>query len=144
MAETAGAIGGIFFQSKAIEEQKKAMKMEQRARENIDARERRRAAREVAQQKGAMVNVAAQIGGGQGAMASSGLTGGQASLQNQFQSGVSFQAATQQMGRKITQFNMNAAKYMNYANISQGAGQIIGDIGKKMMSMGTAPVSPSQ
>ena len=136
MAETAGAIGGIFFQSKAIEEQKKAMKMEQRARENIDARERRRAAREVAQQKGAMVNVAAQIGGGQGAMASSGLTGGQASLQNQFQSGVSFQAATQQMGRKITQFNLNAAKYMNYANISQGIGQIAGDIGKKLAGGG--------
>jgi hypothetical protein len=136
MAETAGAIGGIFFQSKAIEEQKKALKMEQRARENVDARERRRAAREVAQQKGAMVNVAAQIGGGQGAIAGSGLTGGQASLQNQFQSGVSFQAATQQMGRKITQFNLNAAKYMNYANISQGIGQIAGDIGKKLAGGG--------
>ena len=136
MAETAGAIGGIFFQSKAIEEQKKALKMEQRARENVDARERRRAAREVAQQKGAMVNVAAQIGGGQGTMAGSGLTGGQASLQNQFQSGVSFQAATQQMGRKITQFNLNAAKYMNYANISQGIGQIAGDIGKKLAGGG--------
>lgn len=126
MAEAAGAVGSIFFQSKAIEEQKKALKMEQRARENVDARERRRAAREVAQQKGAMVNVAAQIGGGQGQMASSGLTGGESSLQNQFMSGIGFQAATQQMGRKITQFNLNAAKYMNYANISQGIGQIVG------------------
>lgn len=132
MASTIGAVGSIFFQSKAIKEQEKALKMEQRARENIDARERRRSARELAQQRGAMVNVAAQIGGGQGATASSGLVGGAASLQNQFTSGVSFQAATQQMGRKITQFNLNAARYMNYANISQGLGEIASSLSKKL------------
>lgn len=131
MAEAAGAVGSIFFQSKAIKEQEKALKMEQRAREAIDARERRRAAREVAQQRGAMVNVAAQVGGGQGPTASSGLVGGQASLQNQYQSGVGFQATTQAMGRKITQYNLNASRYMNFANISEGFGKIIGSFANK-------------
>lgn len=132
MAEAAGAVGSIFFQSKAIKEQEKALKMEQRAREAMDARERRRVAREVAQQRGAMVNVAAQVGGGQGPTASSGLVGGQASLQNQYQSGVGFQATTQAMGRKITQYNLNASRYMNFANISEGFGKIIGSFGDKM------------
>lgn len=132
MASAVGAVGSIFFQNKAIKEQEKALKMEQRAREAIDARERRRAAREVAQQRGAMVNVAAQIGGGQGQASSSGLIGGQSSLQNQYLSGVGFQAATQAMGRKITQYNINASKYMNFANISQGVGQIVDSFGSKM------------
>lgn len=136
MASAVGAVGSLFFQNKAIKEQKKALKEEQKVREALDARERRRAAREVAQQKGAMVNVAAQIGGGQGPTASSGLIGGEASAQGQFLSGLGFQQATQQAGKRITQFNLNAAKFMNYANISQGVGQIIDSFGEKMATGG--------
>lgn len=136
MASAVGAVGSLFFQNKAIKEQKKALKEEQKVREALDARERRRAAREVAQQKGAMVNVAAQIGGGQGPTASSGLIGGEASAQGQFLSGLGFQQATQQAGKRITQFNLNAAKFMNYANISQGIGQIIDSFGEKMATGG--------
>lgn len=132
MASAVGAVGSLFFQNKAIKEQKKALKQEQKVREAIDAKERRRAAREVAQQKGAMVNVAAQIGGGQGPTASSGLTGGQASVQGQFLSGLGFQQATQEAGKKITQFNINASKYMNYANISEGVGKIIDSFASKV------------
>lgn len=136
MASAVGAVGSLFFQNKAIKEQKKALKEEQKVREAIDARDRRRAAREVAQQKGAMVNVAAQVGAGQGPTASSGLIGGEASAQGQFLSGLGFQQATQQAGKRITQFNLNAAKFMNYANISQGVGQIIDSFGEKIPTGG--------
>lgn len=136
MASAVGAVGSLFFQNKAIKEQKKALKEEQKVREALDARERRRAAREVAQQKGAMVNVAAQIGAGQGPTASSGLIGGEASAQGQFLSGLGFQQATQQAGKRITQFNLNAAKFMNYANISQGVGQIIDSFASKIPTPG--------
>ena len=126
MAEAAGAVGSIFFQNKAIKEQEKAMKLEKQARLTADARERRIAARQAVQQRGALVNVAAQIGGGQGASTGTAVTGGLSNVNNQLLSGLGFQAATQAIGNQITKANMAASKYMNFANISQGIGSAIG------------------
>jgi hypothetical protein len=128
MAEAAGAIGGIFFQSKAIKEQEKAMKLEKQARLTADARERRIAARQAVQQRGALVNVAAQIGGGQGASTGTAVQGGLSNVNNQLLSGLGFQAATQAIGNQITKANIAASKYMNFANISQGIGSAIGSV----------------
>jgi ABC-type Fe3+-hydroxamate transport system substrate-binding protein len=133
MAEAAGAIGSIFFQTKAVKEQKKAMKLEKQARELADARERRIAARQAVQQKAAVVNVAAQIGGGQGENMGSSVQGGLSNINNQLLSGLGFQAATQNIGNQITKANIAASKYLNFANISQGVGQAISSIGKVAM-----------
>jgi hypothetical protein len=126
MASAAGAVGSIFFQNKAIQAQEKAMRLEKQARMTADARERRRSAREMAMQRGALVNVASQIGGGQGSQMGTAITGGLSGLQNQYQSGVGFQATTARIGQQLTNLNMQANKYMGYASMAQGIGQAVG------------------
>lgn len=136
MAEAAGAIGSIFFQSKAIKQQEKALKLEKQARQQVDARERRLAARQAVQQKAALVNVASQIGGGQGESRGSAVQGGLQGVSNQLLSGLGFQATTAAIGNKITKANLAASRYMNFANISQGIGQAIGSLSKMVPTGG--------
>jgi hypothetical protein len=131
MAEAVGAVIGIgssLFgmsqQRKAMEEQEKAMKEQKRLQRTADERERRQMLRQQAIARGQTVNVAAQMGGGQGATAGTGLIGGLSGLENQGISSVNFQAITRASVNKQQKFLNNAAQYQTQAGIAEGVGAL--------------------
>ena len=139
MAEAAGAVIGIgssLFgmsqQRKAMEEQKKAMKEQKNLQRTADARERRQLLRQQAIARGQTVNVAAQIGGGQGASMGSTVIGGLAGLENQALSSIGFQAASAASVNRQQRFINKANQYQTTAGIAQGISAMspeLGDIG---------------
>lgn len=126
---SAGA--GIFSmvqQNKAVKAQEKAAKEQRSLQMAADARERRRMLREQAIAGGQTVNVAAQVGAGQGPTASTALTGGLSGLQNQVLSATAFQGMTaESMKRQQAALNQ-AAKYQTNASIAQGIGSLAPDL----------------
>ena len=126
-------IFGMVQQNKAVEAQKDAAR-EQRAQQMAaDARERRRMLRESAIARGQTVNVASQVGAGQGPTASSSLIGGLSGLQNQVLSATAFQGASQYSVKKQQQYLNKAAGYQQSASIAQG----IASIGPDIAQMGS-------
>jgi hypothetical protein len=137
MAEAAGAVIGIgssLFgmsqQRKAMEEQKKAMKEQKNLQRTADARERRQLLRQQAIARGQTVNVAAQLGGGQGASMGSAVIGGLAGLENQALSSIGFQAASAASVNRQQRFLNKASQYQTNAGIAEG----VGALGSGLMS----------
>lgn len=136
-----GVVGGIIgvgatmksmqAQEKAAKAQLKAMQEQQRLQKMADARERRRMLREQAIQLGKVVNVSAQIGGGQGVTMGSSILTGLSGLQNQTLSGLGFQQTAQSSALLQQRFLNKAANYQMDA--SKWAG-----IGSAAMSLGSA------
>lgn len=131
MAEAVGAVIGIgssLFgmsqQRKAMEEQEKAMKEQKRTQLAADQRERRQMLRQQAIARGQTVNIAAQMGGGQGATAGTGLVGGLSGLESQGISSTNFQATTRASVNRQQNYLNNAARYQMNASIAQGVGQL--------------------
>jgi len=127
---SAGAgIFGMIQQNKAMKAQEKAAKEQRSLQMAADARERRRMLREQAIASGQTVNVAAQVGAGQGPTASTALTGGLSGLQNQVLSATAFQGMTaESMKRQQAALNQ-AAKYQQSASIAAGIGSLGSSIG---------------
>jgi len=127
---SAGAgIFGMIQQNKAMKAQEKAAKEQRSLQMAADARERRRMLREQAIASGQTVNVAAQVGAGQGPTASTALTGGLSGLQNQVLSATAFQGmSAESMKRQQAALNQ-AAKYQQSASIAAGIGSIGSSIG---------------
>lgn len=118
---SAGAsIFGMAQQSKAMEAQKEAAKEQRNLQMAADAKERRRMLREQAIAKGQTVNVAAQVGAGQGPTASTALTGGLSGLNNQVLSAAAFQNMSQFSVKKQQKSLNEAAGYQQTASIAQG------------------------
>lgn len=131
MADAVGAVVGVGAsligmsqQKKAMKEQEKAMKEQRRLQVAADQRERRQLLRQTAIARGQTVNVAAQIGGGQGATAGTGLVGGLSGLQGQVLSSLGFQGTSQQSVNKQQKFLDRATQYQTNAAIAQGIGQL--------------------
>lgn len=131
MATAVGAVVGIgasLFgmaqQRKAMKEQEKAMKEQRNLQRAADARERRQMLRQAAIARGQTVNVAAQIGGGQGATMGSGVIGGLAGLQGQTLSSVGFQSMSAQSVERQQKFLNRATQYQTNASIAEGIGQL--------------------
>jgi hypothetical protein len=126
---SAGAgIFGMVQQNKAIKAQEKAAREQRALQRGADARERRRMLREPAIAGGQTVNVAAQVGAGQGPTASTALTGGLSGLQNQVLSATAFQGmSAESMKRQQAALNQ-AAKYQTNASIAQGIGSLAPDL----------------
>lgn len=131
-----GIVGGIIgagASMKAMKAQEKAMKAQQKAAEEqlkmqkmADLRERRRMLREAAIARGQTINIAAQIGGGQGKFSSSSLMTGLSGLQSQTLSGLGFQQTSrrsaeiqQKFLNKAAQYEMDASKWAGYGNMLQ-------------------------
>lgn len=127
---SAGAgIFGMIQQNKAMKAQEKAAKEQRSLQMAADARERRRMLREQAIASGQTVNVAAQVGAGQGPTASTALTGGLSGLQNQVLSATAFQGmSAESMKRQQAALNQ-AAKYQQSASIAAGIGSLGSSIG---------------
>lgn len=131
MATAVGAVIGIgasLFgmaqQRKAMKEQEKAMKEQRNLQRAADARERRQMLRQQAIARGQTVNVAAQIGGGQGGTSGSGLTGGLYGLQGQTLSALGFQEMSARSVDRQQKFLNRAAQYQTTAGIAEGIGQL--------------------
>jgi hypothetical protein len=75
------------------------------------------------------VNVAAQIGGGQGATLGSAVTGGLSGLENQALSSIGFQAASAASVNRQQRFLNNASQYQTNASIAQGVAAIGPELG---------------
>jgi hypothetical protein len=115
-------------QNKAMKAQEKAAREQRALQRGADARERRRMLREQAIAGGQTVNVAAQVGAGQGPTASTALTGGLSGLQNQVLSATAFQGmSAESMKRQQAALNQ-AAKYQTNASIAQGIGSLAPDL----------------
>lgn len=131
-----GIVGGIIgagASMKAMKAQEKAMKAQRKAAEEqlkmqkmADLRERRRMLREAAIARGQTINIAAQIGGGQGKFSSSSLMTGLSGLQSQTLSGLGFQQTSrrsaeiqQKFLNKAAQYEMDASKWAGYGNMLQ-------------------------
>lgn len=126
---SAGATAyGMVQQSKSIEAQKDAAREQKALQFAADARDRRRMLREQAIARGQTVNVAAQIGAGQGPTASTSLTGGLSGLENQVLSATAFQGLSQYSVKKQQKFLNQAANYQQNANIAQGIAGIAPDV----------------
>ena len=135
MAEAVGAVIGIgasLFgmsqQKKAMEEQEKAMKEQKRLQRAADQRERRQLLRQQAIARGQTVNVAAQIGAGQGPTASTALTGGLSGLQNQVLSATAFQGMSEYSVNRQQKALNRAAGFQQNASIAQGVANLAPDV----------------
>lgn len=139
MGAVVGAVTGIASANKALKEQKKAMQLQQKAAEEqirlqkmADARERRRMLREAAIARGQTVNISAQIGGGAGRFAGTGLVGGLAGLQGQVLSGLGFQQTAQTSAAVQQQYLNKAAKAQMSASKWAGFGEAAMSIGNAL------------
>jgi hypothetical protein len=133
MGSVVGAVIGAGASMKAMQAQEKAMKAQQKAAEEQlkmqkmqDLRDRRKMLREAAIARGQTVNIAAQIGGGQGKYASSSLTTGLSGLQGQILSGLGFQQTArrsaevqQKFLNKAAQYEMDASKWAGFGSMAQ-------------------------
>lgn len=131
MAAAAGAVIGIgssLFgmaqQKKAMKEQQKAMKEQRALQRAADARERRQLLRQQAIARGQTVNVAAQIGGGQGPTMGTGVIGGLAGLESQTMSSIGFQQMASNSVDRQQKFLNRAAQYQSNASIAEGVGAL--------------------
>lgn len=143
MAQAVGAVIGIGaslfgmnHQKKAMEEQEKAMKEQKRMQLAADQRERRQMLRQQAIARGQTVNVAAQIGGGQGSTAGTSLIGGLSGLESQSISATNFQATTRASVNRQQGFLNQAARYQTNASIAQGVASIGTEIGVGLSGLG--------
>jgi hypothetical protein len=133
MGSVVGAVVGAGASMKALEAQEKAMKMQQKAAQEqlkmqkmADMRDRRRMLREAAIARGQTVNIAAQIGGGQGKFSSSSLMTGLSGLQGQVLSGLGYQQTAaksaqvqQKFLNKAAQYEMDASKWAGFGSMAQ-------------------------
>jgi hypothetical protein len=133
MGSVVGAVVGAGASMKALEAQEKAMKMQQKAAQEqlkmqkmADMRDRRRMLREAAIARGQTVNIAAQIGGGQGKFSGSSLTTGLSGLQGQVLSGLGFQQTSrrsaevqQKFLNKAAEYEMDASKWAGFGSMAQ-------------------------
>lgn len=133
MGSVVGAVVGAGASMKALEAQEKAMKMQQKAAQEqlkmqkmADMRDRRRMLREAAIARGQTVNIAAQIGGGQGKFSSSSLTTGLSGLQGQVLSGLGYQQTArrsaevqQKFLNKAAEYEMDASKWAGFGSMAQ-------------------------
>lgn len=133
MGSVVGAVVGAGASMKALEAQEKAMKMQQKAAQEqlkmqkmADMRDRRRMLREAAIARGQTVNIAAQIGGGQGKFAGSSLTTGLSGLQGQVLSGLGYQQTArrsaevqQKFLNKAAEYEMDASKWAGFGSMAQ-------------------------
>ncbi len=130
MGGVVGAVTGAYTGSKALKEQERAMRLQQKAAEEqirlqkmADMRERRRMLREAAIARGRTVNISSQIGGGAGPTAGTALVGGLAGLQGQVLSGLGFQQTSQTSAAVQQRFLNKAAKAQMDASKWIGIGQ---------------------
>lgn len=130
VAGVGASIYGMVQQNKAVEAQKDAAKKQQALQKAADIRERRRMLREQAIARGQTVNVAAQVGAGQGPTSSTALTGGLSGLNNQVLSAVGFQGMSARNVREQQQLLNKAAGYQQSAGIAQGIAGIAPDLGE--------------
>lgn len=133
MGGVVGGIVGAVGSMKAMKAQEKAMEMQQKAAQEQlkmqkmqDLRERRKMLREAAIARGQTVNIAAQIGGGQGKFSSSSLMTGLSGLQSQTLSGLGFQQTSRRSAEvqqkylnKAAQYEMDASKWAGLGNMAQ-------------------------
>ena len=128
---TLGSVGasvyGMTQQNKAMKEQEKAAREQRALQKAADQRERRRMLREQAIARGQTVNVAAQVGAGQGPTSSTALTGGLSGLNNQVLSATAFQSMSANSINKQQKYLDKASGYMQNANIAQGISGLIPD-----------------
>lgn len=129
---TLGSVGasvyGMVQQRKAVEAQKDAAKEQRNLQRAADQRERRRMLREQAIARGQTVNVAAQIGAGQGPTASTALTGGLSGLQNQVLSATAFQGMSEYSVNRQQKALNRAAGFQQNASIAQGVAGLAPDV----------------
>lgn len=130
VAGVGASIYGMVQQNKAIEAQKDAAKKQQALQKAADIRERRRMLREQAIARGQTVNVAAQVGAGQGPTSSTALTGGLSGLNSQVLSAVGFQGMAARNVREQQSLLNKAAGYQQNANIASGIASLAPDIGE--------------
>ena len=130
MGGVVGAVVGMGAAAKSMKAQEKAAKAQQKAAEEqlrlqkmADLRERRRMLREAAIQQGKVVNVADQIGGGQGRFMGSSIVSGLGGLQSQVLSGLGFQQTAQTSAAVQQKYLNKAAKYQMDASKWAGIGQ---------------------
>jgi len=138
LAGVGASIYGMGQQQKAINEQKKAAQEQQNLQKAADLRERRRMLREQAIAKGQTVNVAAQVGAGQGPTSSTALTGGLSGLQNQVISATGFQNYSQYNVKQQQKYMDRASGFMQNANIAQGVAGLapqVGELGSGILKM---------
>lgn len=118
------SVFGMIQQRKAMQEQQKAMKEQRNLQRAADARERRQLLRQQAIARGQTVNVAAQIGGGQGGSMGSSVTGGLAGLAGQTLSNIGFQQMASRSVDKQQKYINRAAQYQSNASIAEGVGAL--------------------
>lgn len=128
IAGVGASIYGMVQQNKAVEAQKEAAKKQRDLQRAADQRERRRMLREQAIARGQTVNVAAQVGAGQGPTSSTALTGGLSGLQNQVLSAVGFQGMSRRNIEEQQSLLNKAAGYQQNASIAQGIASIAPDV----------------
>lgn len=123
MGGVVGAVVGAGAASKSLKAQEKAAKAQQRAMEEqlrlqkmADLRERRRMLRQQAIEAGKVVNIAAQIGGGQGPTLGSSVRAGLYGLESQTLSGLGFQQTAQSSALLQQRYLNKAAKFSQQAN----------------------------
>lgn len=128
IAGVGASIYGMVQQNKAVEAQKEAAKKQRDLQRAADQRERRRMLREQAIARGQTVNVAAQIGAGQGPTASTALTGGLSGLQNQVLSATAFQGMAARNVQQQQKALNRAAGFQQNASIAQGLASAAPDL----------------
>jgi len=139
MGSVVGAVVGAGASMKALEAQEKAMKMQQKAAQEqlkmqkmADMRDRRRMLREAAIARGQTVNIAAQIGGGQGKFAGSSLMTGLSGLQGQTLSGLGFQQTAQSSALLQQKFLNKASRLQSDASRWSGIASAAMNIGSAL------------
>ena len=120
LVSAGSSIFGMVQQSKAMKEQEKAAKEQRNLQLAADARERRRMLREQAIARGQTVNVASQVGAGQGPTSGTALTGGLSGLESQGLSATAFQGLSRYSVNRQQKFLDRAAGFQQTASIAQG------------------------
>lgn len=133
LVSAGSSIFGMVQQNKAMQAQEKAAKEQRNLQMAADAKERRKMLREQAIARGQTVNVASQVGAGQGPTAGTALTGGLSGLENQGLSAMAFQGLSQYSVKRQQKFLDQAARYQQTASIAQG----IAGAAPDLVSMGS-------
>lgn len=107
-----GLGASIFGSLNAAAAQKKALKAQQKQQELADLREKRKLLRQAQIASGSTVNTAAAIGG----MGSSGLSGGLASLTNQAQSQIGYQAQSSLLSKQASNYMQTAQNWNTFSD----------------------------
>ena len=145
LASAGASAYGMVQQGKAVEAQKDAAREQRALQMAADARERRRMLREQAIARGQTVNVAAQVGAGQGPTSSTSLTGGLSGLQNQVLSATAFQGYSAANVKQQQKYLNQAAGFQQSASIAQGIAGVVPDlasVGSGLFQRGLQMVRP--